>query len=99
MRDDHIGRTPQGVFPSALVSKLPFPLTSYIRILGVQINAKLNFTQHIQNVLQKAGLRHGVTARLAGSTWVRDSGLLRRRHAALLTSLAAYALAVVGPGA
>ena len=59
----------------------------------------MRFTQHIQTVLQKAGLRHGVMARLARSTWGHDSGIMRSAHATLLTSLTSYALAVVGSGA
>ena len=59
----------------------------------------MGLAHHIGGVLQRAVLRHWVMARLARSTWGLEAGILRSAHATLLTSLTAYALAVVGSGA
>ena len=88
-----------GIFPESLESTLPFKTVSTIKILGVVFDTGFGFTAHVEGILQKVRLRHGIMARLARSTWGLEAGLLRSTHAALLTSLMGYGLAVVGSGA
>ena len=59
---------------------------------------KLSFNQHIKDLLQRASLRHGIMARLAGSTRGLEAGILRSAHTSLLTSFATYGLTIVGSG-
>ena len=88
-----------GVFPRELLQRLPYKVVEEIKILGVRLDTRLGFTSHIAEFLQRASLRHGVMARLARSTWGLKAGILRSTSLALLSSLTAYGLGVVGSGA
>ena len=63
------------------------------------VDGKISFAQDIGGVQQKAGLRHGIMARLARSTWGLETGLFRATHSTLLTSLMRYGMRVVDSGA
>ena len=92
------GDVPQDVFPVVMRSSLPYVYSDPLRILGVLWDGRLSFMDHIKGALDRAGERHGVMARLARSTWGLEVGVLRSTHAAPLTSLSGYGLALVGPG-
>ena len=77
----------------------PYVFPESIRILGLQWDSRLCFAEHVNNVLSRAKIRHGVMSRLARSTWALEVGALRSSQAALLTSLAGYGLAAYGWGA
>ena len=70
-----------------------------VRVLGMMIDTHFGFSAQVAGALQRAGVRSGAMARLSGCTWGLDARLMRTTHAVLLTSLATYALAVVGSGA
>ena len=93
------GELPEMYFPSALRAELPFKYVHSMRALGVIFDSRLYFSGHIEGLLSRAAIRHGVMARLARSTWGLEAGVLRATHSVLLTGLTRYALVTYGSGA
>ena len=90
---------PEKCFPPGMRESLPYKYAESIRVLGLQLDQKLCFEEHIMNVLSKANIRHEIMARLAKSTWGLEAGIMRTTHKALLSSLTGYGLVVYGSGA
>ena len=82
-----------------LLPLLPFRVEGPIKVLGVFLGSSFGFIPHLEGVMARASMRHGIMARLSRSTWGLEAGLLRSTHAALLTGLMTYGYAVAGPGA
>ena len=97
--EESAGTVRPDVFPAASRPMSPYVFPESIRILGLQWDSWLCFAEHVNNVLSRAKIRHGVMSRLARSTWALEVGALRSSQAALLTSLAGYGLAAYGSGA
>ena len=56
----------------------------------------MGFTEHVNNILNRALVRHGVMAQLASTEWGLEAGVLRSTHIALVTSLIQYGLTTLG---
>ena len=76
----------------------PYPDKESVKILGVVCDAGLTFAEQIASVFERAKIRMAVLARVAGSSWGPETGMLRLTHEALLTSLVRYGWAVIGSG-
>ena len=60
------------------------------------LDTRLGFGGHVGNVIVRTMVRHSVMACLAPTSWGLGVDLLRGTHKALVTSVAAYGLAVIG---
>ena len=90
---------PSMYFPPSFQKCLPYTFTDTLKNLGVLFGKKMRFSCHIEGMLGRAGIRHGVMAKLAGSSWVLEVDVLRSTHSALLTSMTRYSIVTYGSGA
>ena len=87
------------LFPDELLGRLFFSHIDAVGSLGGLFDARLTFQPHITPGLNKACIRQGILARLAGSTWGPVVSILRITQEALLTSLVRYGLITYCSGA
>ena len=85
-------------FPRGLREQLPYEWSESPKILGVLFGEKLSYARHVEVLVGKAGVRHGVLSRLTRSNWGLETNILRVANEALLTSLTRYCLAMIGSG-
>ena len=69
-----------------------------MEILGITLDCRFGFTDHVASILKRAKDRLGIQARLAGCVWGAEVGVLRRTGKALVVSVLRYGLAVYGSG-
>ena len=97
--DGEFHDTQEGRKNSGGQEKWPLPETEAIRVLGVDLDAKLSFAAHATSILNRAKIRVGIFSELSGCTWGEEAGVLRLTVTSLAISLPRYGLAMVGPGA
>ena len=85
-------------FPKEYRQKLPYEWSVDLKILGVLFNECFSFSRHVETLLARAGVRHGVVSRLARCNWGLENNILRVASEALLVSLTRYCIVVVGSG-
>ena len=78
--------------------RLPFRLTNTLTVLGLTLHCGLSFREQLKNTLDKANVRLAILARAAGSTWGRETSVLRLTHDATLGTFLRYGIALLGSG-
>ena len=68
---------PEGVIPPEIKNRLPFQYAFRTRILGLFLDGQMNYSLHVQNILERARVRHGILAKLTKCTWGLEAGILR----------------------
>ena len=88
----------KGILPLSFRDRMPFAWKEEMVVLGVTLDPLLSFRAHVDNLISKAKIRHGVMAALAKTNWGLETNVLRLTNSALLVSLTRYALPIVGAG-
>eukprot|EP01059_Diplonema_ambulator_P016265 TRINITY_DN2763_c1_g4_i1.p1 TRINITY_DN2763_c1_g4~~TRINITY_DN2763_c1_g4_i1.p1 ORF type:complete len:896 (+),score=153.07 TRINITY_DN2763_c1_g4_i1:330-2690(+) len=69
----------------------------HVKYLGVTIDDKLTFEEHVNLVTANARRRMGLLKKLAGTTWGAKRCLMRRTYLTFVQPVIRYALGVFGP--
>ena len=64
----------------------PFAPLEELRVLGVQFDRYVQLDTQFEHLLAEARVRQGILARVSGSSWGMEAGLLRMSHDALIGS-------------
>eukprot|EP00392_Amoebophrya_sp_AT5.2_P016335 g16595.t1 len=73
------------------------PQVPLLRVLGVHIDARMSFVEHLDMTIAKCQRRLAVLRKLASTGWGLDVPLLSFSAAALLHHVACYGIVAVGP--
>ena len=75
------------ILPRSYRDRLPFVWKEDMMVLGAILDPRLTFRAHMEGVLSRAKVRHGVMSTVAGQNWGLETNVLRITNSALLVSL------------
>ena len=67
-----------------------------IKVLGLLIDDRMGFGQHVEKIIDRAKIRKGLLSRVSGFSRCLDTGVMKMAAETLISSLLCYAPAVFG---
>ena len=86
----YIGRKPDNVEP-LLIQNQAIPFVTHQKYLGLEIDNRLTFNQHIQAIATRANKRLNIMKAISASSWGANAGILTMFYKAAIRSILEYA--------
>ena len=81
------------------MDELPFPAAESFRLLGMKLDCRRTFREHLKDAREKLRVRRGVLGKVSNTAWGLETRALTTTAHALIESPITYGLTATGSAA